>query len=232
MDAPPAEQDMRARAYVTAIIERRGDVSAVPVQWFWPIALDDPAQLDYAPFPEIHDGMTVRQYQQEWLATLAEQPGCTTAATYSMPIPLDAVPASELDDPHHDYPAIDIGLPEGTPIYAVTAGTVVTVRDTERNCRDCAPIEMCGIGVTVESADGVRWSYCHGRTRLVDLGDTVTAGQVLIESGNTGHSTGPHLHFGIKVAGEWRCPQPILLAISDGTPVPDPSTLPATGCTY
>lgn len=67
MDAAPEEQDRRARSYVEAILAKHGDVPAVPVQWFWPIALTDPLQMDFAPYPELHNGMTVRQYQEKWL---------------------------------------------------------------------------------------------------------------------------------------------------------------------
>ena len=58
--------------------------------------------------------------------------------------------------PHHDYPAWDWLIPEGTPVYAVRGGTVATIHNWPHNwwttgCgtsggRDC---ESCGVGVTI-----------------------------------------------------------------------------------
>jgi murein DD-endopeptidase MepM/ murein hydrolase activator NlpD len=61
---------------------------------------------------------------------------------------------------------------------------------------------------------------------------TVSTGQLLGYSGNTGNSTSPHLHVELKYGGVNRCPQRLLLAIYDGMVVPHPSTLPTSGCTY
>jgi murein DD-endopeptidase MepM/ murein hydrolase activator NlpD len=44
----------------------------------------------------------------------------------------------------------------------------------------------------------------------VNLGDPVVAGQQIMLSGNTGHSSGPHLHLGIRINGVDYCPQPLL----------------------
>ena len=125
--------------------------------------------------------------------------------------------------PHHDYPAADIPVPIGTPLYAVTAGVVVSLPATGK----------CGIGVVLNGDDGVQYSFCHGQpgSHAVAAGERVEGGQVVMLSASTGNSTGPHLHFGVRVDGQQRCPQPLLVSIAEGSPL-DPHGLPATGCTY
>ena len=124
--------------------------------------------------------------------------------------------------PHHDYPAADIPVPVGTPLYAVTSGTVVSTTMSGR----------CGYGVTLNGDDGAQYTYCHGNpgSHQVAVGDLVTPGQLLLESASTGNSTGPHLHFAIRIDGTSRCPQDFLASIAEGT-VTGPSSAPGTGCT-
>lgn len=121
---------------------------------------------------------------------------------------------------HHDCPAIDIPVPIGTPVFAVTNGVVVGT-----------PVEgKCGIGIILNGDDGAQYTYCHGRpgSQTVSLGDRVTVGQHILDSASTGHSTGPHLHFGLEVDGTRRCPQEILEQIAQARAVE--LQAPATGC--
>ena len=125
--------------------------------------------------------------------------------------------------PHHDYPAADIPVPTGTPIYAAAAGVVISATTSG----------ACGIGVIINGDNGAQYTYCHGDpgSHAVATGDTVTVGQYLLDSASTGNSTGPHLHFAIKVDGQARCPQPLLVSIAEGAPV-TPASLPTSGCWY
>lgn len=124
---------------------------------------------------------------------------------------------------HHDYPAIDIPVPTGTPLYAITNGIVISTPTSGR----------CGIGVIINGDDGAQYTYCHGDpgTHAVATGDRVTVGQYLMDSASTGNSSGPHLHFAIKIDGTARCPQSLLVGIFEGT-VPTPASLPSNGCTH
>jgi murein DD-endopeptidase MepM/ murein hydrolase activator NlpD len=124
--------------------------------------------------------------------------------------------------PHHDYPAADIPVPVGTPLYAVTNGVVVGTPTGGK----------CGIGIVFNGDDGAQYTYCHGQpgTQAVVIGDHVAVGQHLLDSASTGNSTGPHLHFGIEAGGAKRCPQTFLVAIADGQPLA-PESLPTSGCT-
>jgi hypothetical protein len=91
----------------------------------------------------------------------------------------------------------------------------------------------CGIGVIFNGDDGAQYTYCHGNpgTQAVAIGDRVSVGQHILDSASTGNSTGPHLHFGIRVDGTQRCPQPFFVAIADGAPLA-PRGLPTSGCSY
>ncbi|MGI5151150.1 peptidoglycan DD-metalloendopeptidase family protein [Plantactinospora sp. CA-294935] len=141
--------------------------------------------------------------------------------SFSLPLPRTALPRSEYDDPHHDYPAIDLPVPTGTAAYAVRAGTVVRINDSS-----------CGQGINLTGTDGAIYTYCHFSAWSVASGATVTAGQRIGSTGNTGNSTGPHLHFGIRTGSTSRCPQNFLLALYDGVTPPAASSLPTSGCSY
>ncbi|WP_222871477.1 peptidoglycan DD-metalloendopeptidase family protein [Nonomuraea sp. PA05] len=140
---------------------------------------------------------------------------------FSLPLARGALPRSEYDDPHHDYPAIDLPVGTGTPVYAVRAGTVTVIDDS-----------LCGRGINLTGTDGAIYTYCHFSSWSVSGGASVGAGQQIGLSGNTGNSTGPHLHFGIRTGSTRRCPQNFLLALYDGATPPAASSLPTTGCFY
>lgn len=146
-----------------------------------------------------------------------------SAGGYTLPIDRSVLPRSEYDDPHHDYPAIDLPTPTGTPAVAVVSGTVTLVNDSS-----------CGLGVNLVDADGNRYTYCHFSSHSVSNGAQVSVGEQIGRTGNTGNSTGPHLHFAIRVppSSTSVCPQNWLLAIYDGSTPPNPSSLPTWGCTY
>lgn len=85
----------------------------------------------------------------------------------------------------------DIPVPEGTPVHAAGDGTVTSAHFSS----------TAGNMVIIQHANGVTTKYFHNSRLLISAGDTVTAGQVIALSGNTGNSTGPHLHFEFWVNG-------------------------------
>jgi murein DD-endopeptidase MepM/ murein hydrolase activator NlpD len=118
---------------------------------------------------------------------------------------------------------MDLPVPVGTPVHVIRGGKVISAGSAGR----------CGLGVVVQARDGGRYVYCHLSRIAVPVGAGVTTGSVLGLSGNTGHSTGPHLHVGVSSpTGTARCPQSLLLAVFDGAPVPAPSALRTSGCFY
>lgn len=148
-------------------------------------------------------------------APAADEP---VVAEYALPLPHDALPRDEYDDPHHDYPAVDLPVPTGTDAYAISNGDAVVFTDSS-----------CGNGVELTGEDGALYTYCHFDSHAVESGP-VAVGTKLGATGTTGDSTGPHLHLQIKTDGTLRCPQNMLLAIYDGQPPPAPTDLPTEGC--
>lgn len=160
-----------------------------------------------------------------WQHLIGSPPGSGPQGTYAFIIPREDVfdGRESLLWAHHDYPAGDIAVETGTPAYAITSGIARVNGGLD---------DSCGLGVAIDGDDGIRYQYCHLDSRGVTDGSRVTAGQLVAHTGNTGNSTGPHLHFGIFRQGDSVCPQRMLLALYDGLTPPSPWTLPDSGCTY
>lgn len=86
-----------------------------------------------------------------------------------------------------NHQAIDIGVPTGTNVYACQDGVVTAARYSG----------SAGNMIVIDHGNGFESKYFHNSEFKVSVGDTVTKGQVIALSGNTGNSSGPHLHFGI-----------------------------------
>ena len=91
---------------------------------------------------------------------------------------------------------IDIANDTGTPIYAADNG-VVEYAGAAGNA---------GNYVSINHGGGIMTEYMHLSTINVSAGASVTKGQVIAAMGSTGWSTGPHLHFGVRVNGEAQDP--------------------------
>lgn len=87
----------------------------------------------------------------------------------------------------HD--GVDLAVPEGTPVLAAQAGRVAAARFDR----------VSGNYVVIDHGHGVKTSYCHLSSLGVDKGAEIDRGAVLGASGNTGRSTGPHVHFTVRV---------------------------------
>ncbi len=87
--------------------------------------------------------------------------------------------------------AIDYGVNVGTPIYAAAAGVVMSVQNLTSSY---------GTHVVIQHANGLQTWYAHGTPGSVTVspGQMVSQGQVIMKSGNSGNSGGPHLHFEVR----------------------------------
>jgi murein DD-endopeptidase MepM/ murein hydrolase activator NlpD len=93
--------------------------------------------------------------------------------------------------------AVDIALPDGTPVYAARDGLVINVRhDAFRGGASAAMMDQANM-VEVLHDDGTiaLYGHLHWDSIRVHIGQQVSRGESLGNSGSTGFSTGPHLHF-------------------------------------
>jgi murein DD-endopeptidase MepM/ murein hydrolase activator NlpD len=90
------------------------------------------------------------------------------------------------------HPGIDIGVPEGTPIHAAAAGTVIW----------CGWESGYGNLVVIDHHNGLATAYGHQSRVEVACNTDVAQGQTIGLSGCTGFCTGPHLHFEVRVNGK------------------------------
>ncbi len=89
------------------------------------------------------------------------------------------------------HTGLDLAVPEGTPIHAANDGTVLLARE----------LPISGNVVAIDHGDHVVSLYFHQSKILVQAGQKVTRGEVIGLAGTTGLSTGPHLHWEMRVDG-------------------------------
>jgi len=89
------------------------------------------------------------------------------------------------------HEGIDIAVPSGTPVHASASGTVIVA----------GWVGGYGNLVVIDHGGGVATAYGHNTSVAVGVGQSVAQGQVISYSGSTGHSTGPHVHFEVRING-------------------------------
>ena len=89
------------------------------------------------------------------------------------------------------HTGLDFPADTGTPVRAAAGGMVVSI----------SPHPAYGTLIEIDHGNGLLTRYAHLSKPLIKPGDLVKRGQVVAESGNSGRSTGPHLHFEVLVEG-------------------------------
>jgi murein DD-endopeptidase MepM/ murein hydrolase activator NlpD len=89
------------------------------------------------------------------------------------------------------HEGIDIAVPTGTPVHAAASGVVIYA----------GWMDGYGNFVILDHGGGIATAYGHNTSVAVAVGQSVSQGQVIAYAGSTGHSTGPHVHFEVRVNG-------------------------------
>ncbi len=87
---------------------------------------------------------------------------------------------------------VDFRCPKGTKVCAAAAGTVIVAKNLNYSY---------GHYLIIDHGNGLSTLYAHNTTLIVGVGDHVAKGQQIAYSGSTGNSTGPHVHFEVRVNG-------------------------------
>jgi murein DD-endopeptidase MepM/ murein hydrolase activator NlpD len=120
------------------------------------------------------------------------------------PVPISAVVTSYFgsqefglrSDPHR---GMDFSVPVGTSVFAPADGVVVSASSDNGGGGNIIVLDHPQ--VTTLTGTPIKTVYLHLSAFKARAGDHVSAGQVIALSGNTGHSTGPHLHFEVRLTG-------------------------------
>ena len=90
------------------------------------------------------------------------------------------------------HTGVDLSVPTGTAVSAVSAAVVRRASEDAVN----------GRVLVLDHGRGVTTAYCHNSELLVRPGQRVVRGETLSRSGNTGRSTGPHLHYQLELGAQ------------------------------
>lgn len=161
----------------------------------------------------------------------------------AMPEPLDVLPKEEAKEQQWRLPldagrvssffgaargrrahgGIDFSVPHNTPVMATNDGTVVASSMGYKGDRKYGNV------VVIEHEGGLRSLYAHLNKRHVNVGDTVSAGELIGLSGATGHATGPHLHLEAYQDGTRIDPNRFMLANLEDDALPSAMRAKRTG---
>ena len=132
--------------------------------------------------------------EQRWLGQLKVISQLPTGSPVAKNAGMSSDYGTRIDPFTHSlayHPGIDFSVSHGSPIMATGDGVISKI-DVDRNN---------GQYLEIEHASGFTTRYAHVSSFSVRAGDSVKRGQVIAAVGNTGRSTGPHLHYEIRYQG-------------------------------
>lgn len=247
--APPAVQDERAASDVVRFLaEWNGDVSMVPVLWYYPVAASDPALMDLVPRPDLGNVLTIREYQQRWLgvfATFSGEPVPTppavpaegTSTIYATPVngAPPVVPQRDDGQPSLSFPVLGpvrVAIPDCDDAEVVEGAPSRADIEAAGLCRPEAPGIVFGVKLqpVLAVVDGVVTSVVDepGSGRPISVTVTDAAGRSYVYAGfnddNPGTDDGAapdHLRLTAlaRVGGTVRAGQ-VLGFLGDTDPLP------------
>jgi murein DD-endopeptidase MepM/ murein hydrolase activator NlpD len=88
---------------------------------------------------------------------------------------------------------IDVAAPIGTPVYSPADGKISSIYEHATG----------GKTLIMHDTQGIRYGFCHLDEYCVKVGDNIKKKQLIAKSGNTGRSTGAHLHFTVKIGNSF-----------------------------
>lgn len=112
---------------------------------------------------------------------------------FMTPVKTGSISAKAYYSSRKFHGAVDYAVSVGTPVYAAAAGVVMSTANLSGSY---------GTYVVIRHANGLQSYYAHGTygSICVTKGQTVAKGQQIMLSGNTGNTTGPHLHFEVRIS--------------------------------
>lgn len=122
---------------------------------------------------------------------------------------------------NHKY-AFDFNMPVGSAVHAARSGTIRNVVDSFQDKALTEEFKTQGNFVLIEHSDGTLSIYAHldKKGASVKIGQKVREGQLIAYSGNTGYTSGPHLHFEVfSFDGKDTTSIPIKFNVGDVVPV-------------
>jgi murein DD-endopeptidase MepM/ murein hydrolase activator NlpD len=148
-------------------------------------------------------GSTTAQHEDNYVYTLPYGPGKSFKVSQGY--------NGEYSHFGSDQYAIDWRMPLGTPIHAARGGTVVGVKSDSSVGGNSSKYDWDANYILIRHTDGTLGQYVHllKDGSKVKVGQKVESGELIGLSGNTGHSTGPHLHFSVFKANDGKSRQTI-----------------------
>ena len=183
---------------VAALVRGIGDVinnSGSALSWFSPIAWAQQMRafvdLRWWPFAMLVALTIALMALAAWLESRRQYDAGVIPSTGEKPNARPITGVFGEQRPGHIHSGVDIAVPEGTPIRAADSGTVALM----------GWVGGYGNYTCIQHTASMSTCYGHQSRFATSQGASVSQGQVIGYSGNTGNSTGPHLHFEVRING-------------------------------